>query len=332
MSCKNCCFRCAYYRSRYLMSVLYMVTLSLLAYVVLGEEEDDILKPINSVTPWFEQIIFEFCCTIWVGVIIYLNYLAATFAKERAKKIEERPLPDVLHDILPHIDRYTPDYLMFLSLVICIFRLLHKENMADIKTCDKGELLHPFPYRIFLFLLVLLPFFLVYGVRGRKRCVINYGTLLCEFLVCIWIWDNSLDILWSELSSLWTVFPIEGKYTDVVTLLCCLTLRPIFICVTTFPSCVEMTDSKSMYSKLFLSTHDLMFSGHTCIFTFCGFVIGGPMGFVIKFLFPISLIAARQHYTIDVIVAMFIYRFCALMLAQSTSSILGPSSSSSGRS
>ena len=208
------------------MSVLYMVILSLLAYVVLGEE-DDILKPINSVTPWFDQIIFEFCCIIWVGVIIYLNHLAATFAKERAKKIEGRPLPDILHDILPHINRYTPDYLMFLSLVLCIF-----------------------------------------------------------------------DI----------------KHVDVVILLCCLTLRPIFVCVTTFPSCVEMTDSKSMYSKLFLSTHDLMFSGHTCIFTFCGLIIGGPLGFVIKFLFPISLIAARQHYTIDVIVAMFVYRFCALTL------------------
>jgi len=33
------------------------------------------------------------------------------------------------------------------------------------------------------------------------------------------------------------------------------------------------------------------------------------IGNIIQYLFPITLITSRQHYTIDVLIAMVIYRF-----------------------
>ena len=96
---------------------------------------------------------------------------------------------------------------------------------------------------------------------------------------------------------------------DVMRLLCSLSLRPLFICFTTFPSCFEQEEEHpSLYSQLFLSKHDLMFSGHTCCFQFVGSVIPGTIGSCIGWCFPWSLIAARQHYTIDVAVAMLVYQ------------------------
>ena len=94
---------------------------------------------------------------------------------------------------------------------------------------------------------------------------------------------------------------------EALRLLCSLSLRPIFICLTTFPTCfqeAENEENTSFYSKLFLSKHDLMFSGHTCCFLFFGHTINS---ICIKYLFPLTLIASRQHYTIDVIVAMLVY-------------------------
>jgi hypothetical protein len=103
------------------------------------------------------------------------------------------------------------------------------------------------------------------------------------------------------------------NYRAFNCLLRCLTLRPIFVCLTTFPTCMPrpVPDArKNVYSALFLSTHDLMFSGHTCLFLFSGSVIGGPVGRFIKYVLPLSLIASRQHYTIDVIVSMLTYHLC----------------------
>jgi len=104
-------------------------------------------------------------------------------------------------------------------------------------------------------------------------------------------------------------FPVSSS--NIIRLLTCLTVRPIFICLTSFPTCyhpvVEKEKTKSIYSKLFLSQHDLMFSGHTCWFIFFGHVIKGMLGKVVQFLFPLTLVAARYHYTIDVVVAMLVY-------------------------
>jgi hypothetical protein len=66
---------------------------------------------------------------------------------------------------------------------------------------------------------------------------------------------------------------------------------------------------ETYYKKLFLSTHDLMFSGHTCIFMFFGKIIGGHIGIIIGYLTPVLLVMARQHYTIDILVSMIVYNY-----------------------
>ena len=88
-----------------------------------------------------------------------------------------------------------------------------------------------------------------------------------------------------------------------------LCLRPIFSLCTTLPTCVENKPCKNVYSKIFLSTHDLMFSGHTCIFLFLGNSVNS---IIIKYLFPLTLITSRQHYTIDVLTSFFIYKSLTL--------------------
>ena len=166
---------------------------------------------------------------LWLLVVIYVNYLAAQYASYRALRIQDIPLPDIFHDVLPKIHKHSADYLLLSC--ICILYC----NTYEITTINK------------------------------------------------------------------------------LRLLISLSLRPIFICLTTFPSCIEedeKEEDKSLYSKLFLCKHDLMFSGHTCCFLFFGNAIPGTIGVCIRWFFPISLIAARQHYTIDVIVAMLVFYNC----------------------
>ena len=99
-------------------------------------------------------------------------------------------------------------------------------------------------------------------------------------------------------------------YINVHCLLYSLFIRPIFVCATTLPTCMPPPSKKqSYYTKLFLSTHDLMFSGHTCMFIFLGKIIGGYIGMIIQYLFPILLVMSRQHYTIDVLVSMLVYNY-----------------------
>lgn len=165
------------------------------------------------------------CFILWGIAVVYVNKMASNFATIRAMRIEDKPLPDLLHDTFPIIHKHVPDYLLF-------------------------------------------------------SCI--------SYIV---------------------IFNITVSNADIVRLLCTLSLRPIFICLTTFPTCFHAAKekNKSLYDKMFLSEHDLMFSGHTCCFLFFGSVIGGGLGFGVKFVFPLTLIAARCHYTIDVIVAMLVY-------------------------
>lgn len=62
------------------------------------------------------------------------------------------------------------------------------------------------------------------------------------------------------------------------------------------------------YSRLLMSQHDYMYSGHTCIFMFLGGALPGMLGYGVQFACPLLLLtASRQHYTIDVVVAMVVY-------------------------
>ena len=60
-----------------------------------------------------------------------------------------------------------------------------------------------------------------------------------------------------------------------------------------------------------------MFSGHTIVFIFLAKLILNNnnnrilyyLGNIIQYLFPLSLITSKQHYSIDVLIAMIIYRY-----------------------
>ena len=90
-----------------------------------------------------------------------------------------------------------------------------------------------------------------------------------------------------------------------------LLLRPFFVVSTTLPSCLKDTknDESSYYNKMFVSSHDLMYSGHTIVFLSLGEIIGGSAGYIIQYGFPITLISSRQHYTIDVFVSFIVYHY-----------------------
>jgi hypothetical protein len=65
-----------------------------------------------------------------------------------------------------------------------------------------------------------------------------------------------------------------------------------------------ITPPSTIYSKLFLSTHDLMFSGHAIIFIGIGQIWNN---ITIQVVGPLLLVLARQHYTIDVCVSGLVY-------------------------
>ena len=99
-------------------------------------------------------------------------------------------------------------------------------------------------------------------------------------------------------------------YEQLNILLYTLTIRPVFCCLTILPACMpEPKEERSIYDKLFLSTHDLMYSGHTCIFICMGKIIDGYIGSLIQYIFPITLVMAKIHYSIDIFVSMFVYNY-----------------------
>ena len=101
---------------------------------------------------------------------------------------------------------------------------------------------------------------------------------------------------------------------EIVSLLCIFSIRPLFCCLTILPSCIPKPKKVSFYDDLFLSTHDLMFSGHTCFFIFMSKIINEPIGYIIGYILPISLIMSKVHYSIDVFVSMFVYNYIDLLL------------------
>jgi hypothetical protein len=100
------------------------------------------------------------------------------------------------------------------------------------------------------------------------------------------------------------------NYRELNALVFSLLTRPLFIIVTTLPACMPTKKGPvSIYSSLFLSSFDLMFSGHTCVFMFIGKILENNFGIFVQLILPITLIMARQHYTIDVLCAMFVYNY-----------------------
>lgn len=125
--------------------------------------------------------------------------------------------------------------------------------------------------------------------------------LLCLLVYSIIFLDTIDDILF---------------YRQLNTLCYTLLVRPIFICVTTFPTCMESqqtTTHISLYNQLLNSTHDLMFSGHSCMFIFFGKIMDNNIGYFIQFPLPLILVLSRQHYTIDVLVSYVVYNYIELI-------------------
>ena len=98
-----------------------------------------------------------------------------------------------------------------------------------------------------------------------------------------------------------------------------LLLRSFTVMVTVIPTCNPRPGQQNLYQRTFTSTHDLMFSGHTLVFTFFGKIVMDEccpssywLGQAVQVCLPLTLILSRQHYTTDVIVSMIVYRFFLL--------------------
>ena len=94
---------------------------------------------------------------------------------------------------------------------------------------------------------------------------------------------------------------------QIWVLMYCFMLRSIFVLLTILPTCVPAPApvcNQTSCSSPFHSTHDLMFSGHSLCFLFIGTITSTPLICIIG---PISLVMARQHYTIDVCVSGLVY-------------------------
>lgn len=85
----------------------------------------------------------------------------------------------------------------------------------------------------------------------------------------------------------------------------CTIIRSFSVFLTIMPTCMpKPKKNKNIYTKIFLSTHDLMFSGHTLFFIAIGNMLNN---FFIQIFGPFLLVISRQHYTIDVCVSGLIY-------------------------
>ena len=104
-----------------------------------------------------------------------------------------------------------------------------------------------------------------------------------------------------------------------------LLLRSITTRLTIVPTCMkrQTVETKNSFEKIFTSTHDLMFSGHTIVFIFFGRLIEEHYNkniifyvtsHLIQYIFPISLILSRQHYTIDIVIATIVYNYFTLVV------------------
>lgn len=95
-----------------------------------------------------------------------------------------------------------------------------------------------------------------------------------------------------------------------INILCvgiCTIIRSFSVCLTILPTCIPNPNPNTnlnIYKRLFVSTHDLMFSGHALFFIAIGNLLNN---FYIQIVGPFLLIISRQHYTIDVIASSLVY-------------------------
>ena len=89
-------------------------------------------------------------------------------------------------------------------------------------------------------------------------------------------------------------------------------VRPVFVCATTLPSPRTKTEE-----YFWCQTHDLIFSGHTILFLAVARLFYANdyilPGLFVGFGGPLLLVAARRHYTIDILVAGSVFLATANM-------------------
>ena len=92
---------------------------------------------------------------------------------------------------------------------------------------------------------------------------------------------------------------------NVLTIGLCSIIRSFSVCFTTMPTCMTKPSvTPNIYTRCFLNTHDLMFSGHSLFFIGIGNMLNS---ITIPVIGPFLLVIARQHYTIDVCVSGLVY-------------------------
>ena len=88
----------------------------------------------------------------------------------------------------------------------------------------------------------------------------------------------------------------------------CFMIRPLFVCSTRLPS--------PMKQGAYFHTHDLVFSGHTIMFLAASHALFEThslgLAAVVGVVGPLLSIASKQHYTLDVIVAVAVWQATAV--------------------
>ena len=99
-----------------------------------------------------------------------------------------------------------------------------------------------------------------------------------------------------------SLFEIER---NMLCMALCIIIRSFSVFLTILPTCMSVPNKNpNIYESFFLSTHDLMFSGHSILFIGIGQMLNN---FFIQIFGPFLLIISRQHYTIDVCVSGLVY-------------------------
>ena len=151
----------------------------------------------------------------------------------------------------------------------------------------------------------------VYVKRRAESLLINPYSPLPDLIHSIFPKINTLapDYFLLFCFSL-AVFHYSSLLNIERNILCvgiCTIVRSFSVFLTILPTCIpkpNLNSNPNIYERLFVSTHDLMFSGHTLFFI----VIGNLMNnFYIQIVGPFLLIISRQHYTIDVIASGLVY-------------------------
>ena len=103
------------------------------------------------------------------------------------------------------------------------------------------------------------------------------------------------------------LYKLNNIEKNVLCMGICSIIRSLFIMLTIMPTCSPKKteiESSSLYDVYVLSTHDLMFSGHSIIFIGIGNIINSK---IVIILGPLLSVCSRQHYTIDVCVSGLMY-------------------------